>query len=164
MVGGSVAMRQVTANICEMKRSYVLQEQSSVSVENVAWQLRAFNLQLLDRSPPLLGSGRRGCARQDQSHASGAAAGQDAVVNVSQQIDDQCFFAKVIDKIFNPDRIASVNFERTALLVAMALALTSCGGGDGGSGTGSTPPTANQAPQFNSASAVSVLENSSGPF
>ncbi|MDP4604999.1 MAG: cadherin repeat domain-containing protein, partial [Erythrobacter sp.] len=57
-----------------------------------------------------------------------------------------------------------MNFERTALLVAMALALTSCGGGNGGSGTGSTPPTANQAPQFNSASAVSVLENSSGPF
>ncbi len=57
-----------------------------------------------------------------------------------------------------------MNFERTALLVAMALALTSCGGGDSGSGTGSTPPTANQAPQFSSASAVSVLENSSGPF
>lgn len=57
-----------------------------------------------------------------------------------------------------------MNFERAALLVLMALALTSCGGGNGGSGTGSTPPTANQAPQFNSASAVSVLENSSGPF
>lgn len=57
-----------------------------------------------------------------------------------------------------------MNFERTALLVAMALALNSCGGGDDGGGSGSTPPAANQAPQFSSASVVSVPENSSGPF
>lgn len=57
-----------------------------------------------------------------------------------------------------------MNFKRTVLLIAMALALPSCGGGDGDGGTGSTPPSANRAPQFTSSSAVSVLENSSGSF
>lgn len=56
---------------------------------------------------------------------------------------------------------ASVNFKSIAFLAVIAFSLTSCGGGGG---TGSAPPAANRAPQFSSAGAVSVPENSSGSF
>jgi len=53
-----------------------------------------------------------------------------------------------------------VKIERTILLGAMMLALTSCGGGGE---SGPTPPPANRSPQFTSAAAASVPENSTGP-